>query len=407
MTAHPTRSHPLARAPIVDRLSGWLGTAWQRGWLPVPSLDPNELWHSAAKGFGDRSEEAEQAGRDPEDVADFRLRLEALCQAVTEEARLNPLGKAMAWGQLVRVIRNRLRFGALWAERPELLATKLAPPIIVIGHMRSGTTRIHKLLAADPGHSATRYCDASHPVPSFPDMRRLKGAFDLMIMRRINPWIDTIHPMASGEVEEELGWIAAALNHSIYESQWRIPGYSAFSEALDPAPIYREFARMLKTDATHRRLASRPRVLKVPAFSEDLATLLTQFPDARIVIAERQKEAVLRSAVSLVANQMAIQSDECDLTWIENEWRRKLELREARMAAALDRWKKPVARLHFDDLNANWEREIRRTYREIGISLSGEALAAMRREMSGSERGQHRAHSAQLAHFAKITATAG
>ncbi|MBD2841283.1 sulfotransferase family protein [Erythrobacter rubeus] len=407
MTSLPIRSHPLDRAPIVDRSNGWLQHAWDRGWLPAPSLQPEELWDAAAKGFGDRAEEAEIAGRSPEDVADFRLRLENLCNAIMTEADLNPMGQAMAWGQLVRVIRNRLRFGALWAQRPELLATKLAPPIIVIGHMRSGTTRIHKLLAADPAHSATRYCDASHPVPSFPDMRRLKGAFDLMMLRRINPWIDTIHPMASGEVEEELGWLAAALNHSIYESQWRIPSYSAFSEARDPAPIYREFARMLKTDAAHRGLAAHPRVLKVPAFSEDLSTLLAQFPDARIVLAEREPEAVLRSAVSLVANQMAIQCDSCDLGWIESEWRRKLDLREARMGAALSEWEGPVARLNFDDLNADWEREIRRTYRELGMPFTREALMAMRREMSGSESGQHRAHSQQLAHFASIAAPAG
>ncbi|GMN04020.1 sulfotransferase [Erythrobacter sp. MTPC3] len=403
----PQRSHPLARAPIVDKSNGWLKQAWSRGWLPPPSLDPEELWAAAAKSLGAQAGEAEIAGRNPGDVADFRLRLSELTRAIMAEADLNPIGRAMAWGQLVRVIRNRLRFGALWSGRPELLATKLAPPIIVIGHMRSGTTRIHKLLAADPAHSATRYCDASHPVPSFPDMRRLKGAIDLMMMRRINPWIDTIHPMASGEVEEELGWIAAALNHSIYESQWRIPSYSAFSEARDPAPVYREFARMLKTDAAHRGLADRPRVMKVPAFSEDLAALLALFPDARLVLAERENDAVLRSAVSLVANQMAIQCDSCDLGWIENEWRRKLALREARMGAALKGWNGPVARLNFDALNADWESEIRRTYSDLGMELSGEALALMSREMAGSEDGHHRAHSQQLAHFARSANLSG
>ena len=38
----------------------------------------------------------------------------------------------MAWGQLSRMVKNRLAFGALWLERPELLATSLAPPIIII-----------------------------------------------------------------------------------------------------------------------------------------------------------------------------------------------------------------------------------------------------------------------------------
>lgn len=397
----PQRSHPLARAAIIDTANRWLQRAWDKGWLPAPALGADELWAAAASKPGRSTEAAEMAGRSAADVADFRQRLEQLVVAITAQADLNPLGRTMAWGQLVRVIRNRLRFGALWNDRPALLTTRLAPPIIVIGQMRSGTTRIHKLLAADPAHSATRYCDAAHPVPGFPDMRRLKGAIDLMMMRRINPWFDSIHPMASGEVEEELGWIAAALNHSIYESQWRIPAYSRFSEARDPAPVYREFARVLRTDAAHRGLADKPRVLKVPAFSEDLTALLAQFPDARLVLAEREHDAVLRSAVSLVANQMTIQCDSCDLDWIENEWRRKLALREARMTAALDHWTGPVVRLDFDALNADWEAEISRTYAELGITLRSQALAAMRRKMAVSETGNHHAHSEHLAHFAK------
>lgn len=382
-----------------------LGRAWDKGWLPIPTLDPAQLWEIAAKPLGDGAAEAEAGGREAADVADFRERLGALTMAVQGEAKLNPLGLAMAHGQLVRVIRNRLRFGALWNARPELLATELAPPIIIIGHMRSGTTRIHRLLAADPAHSHTRYCDAYHPVPSYSglgrfDLRRIKGAADLAMLGALNPWLQSIHPMASDRVEEELAWIAGALNHSIYESQWHIPGYSAFSEARDPAAVYREFARILYTDAAHRDIASRPRVMKVPAFAEDLATLLSLFPDARLVVAQRESEAVLRSAISLVANQMAIQSDACDLAWIEGEWRRKLALREERMENALKSWTGRIAHLHFDALNADWESEVERTYAELELDLTPLALSAMHAEMSGSKSGSHLAHSSQLAQFA-------
>jgi hypothetical protein len=395
----PVRDHPLARGRLATHASILLGSAWNNGWLPTPSLDPHDLWAAAAKGFRGRVHEAEIGGRRPEDVADFRLRLAKLTQALEEQADLNPLGRAMAHGQLVRVIRNRLQFGALWTQRPELLATKLAPPIIVIGHMRSGTTRIHKLLAADPAHSHTRYCDAYHPVPASFGRSRFKGWLDLTMLGALNPWLQVIHPMASGAVEEELAWIAGALNHSIYESQWHVPGYSEFSEARDPAPIYREFARVLRSDAAHRGLQTLPRILKVPAFAEDLDTLLAQFPDARLVVAKRDSNAVLRSAVSLVANQMAVQSDNCDLARIETEWQRKLALREERMEAVLSGWNGPITYLHFDALNAQWQSEIARTYSELGLTLTDAALEAMQREMAMSAGGVHRAHSEQLARF--------
>lgn len=399
--AAPVRDHLLARGPLADRANAFLGKAWERGWLPPPALDPDALWALAAKPYGARAEVAEHGGRAPEDVADFRERLARLVASIAAQADLNPLGRAMAWGQLSRAVKNRLAFGNLWLERPGLLETPLAPPIIVIGHMRSGTTRIHTLLAADPTHSHTRYCDAYHPVPGKLGMNRVKAALELAMLGLLNPWMQSIHPMAPAAVEEELAWISAALHHSIYESQWHIPAFSAWSEARDPAPIYREFRRILQTDAAHRGIADKPRVLKVPAFAEDLSTLLDLFPAARLVIAEREHEAVLRSAISLAANQMAMQSDSCCLDAIEARWRHKIALREARMAEALASWQGPVARACYDALNADWEAAITGIYADLGLTLTPEARAAMHKVMAASEDGHHRAHAAQLARFAE------
>lgn len=397
--APPPRDHLLARGPLAERANTFLGKAWDRGWLPPPALDPDALWALAAKPYGARAGAAEHGGRSPEDAADFRERLERLCAALHAEADLNPLGRAMAWGQLSRVVKNRLAFGALWLDRPELLETPLAPPIIVVGHMRSGTTRIHTLLAADPAHSHTRYCDAYHPVPAPLGMNRVRAAMELAMLGLLNPWMQSIHPMAPAAVEEELAWLSAALHHSIYESQWHIPAYSAWSEARDPLPVYREFTRILATDAAHRGLADKPRVLKVPAFAEDLATLLALFPDARLVIAEREHEAVLKSAISLAANQMAIQSDTCCLEAIEARWRHKIALREARMVAALEGWQGPVARACFDALNTDWESAIAGIYAGLGLTLTPQARAAMHKVMAASEDGHHRQHAEQLARF--------
>ena len=400
----PPRPHLLARGKRAVQANDFLGRAWDKGWLPPPRLDSENLWAIAAKGLGARAPAAEHGGRSNEDVADFRERLARLCASVVDEADLNPLGQAMAFGQLLRTVKTRLALGDLWTRRPALLATPLAPPIIVLGHMRSGTTRIHKLLAADPAHAHTRYCDAYHPVPARAGVNRAKAAVELALLGVLNPWMQSIHPMAPAAVEEELAWISAALHHSIYESQWRIPAYSAWSEARAPLPVYREFRRIFQTDAAMRGNAAKPRVLKVPAFAEDLDTLLSLFPDARLVLASRDPAAVLKSAVSLAANQMAVQSDNCDLAQIEGLWRHKIGLREARLAAVLAGWQGPMVQLAFDELAADWEGAIQRCYRALGLVLTPEALGAMRRVMAASERGAHHSHAAQLAGFTSAAA---
>ena len=389
LSALPPRSHPLARAKLVERVNALLERAWASGLCSRPSLDPEALWRKAcltAPAAG------ENGGRTAAEIADFRLRLERLSISLESEAALNPLGRTLAHGQLVRAIRHRLRLGALWQREPELAAQAIAPPIIVVGQMRSGTTRVHRLLASDPAHAGTRFCDSWHPAPPGgigPDLRPLWSALSLLVARGLDPWLDSIHPFGVTRPDEELGWLAAGLDHCAYEAQWRIPGFTAFSEARDAAPVYSEFARILRTDAARRGNAGLRRVLKVPQFAEDLTVLLARFPDAAVVRTRRDLSEVAASAASLIANQMAIQSDTSDLTWIEAECRRKIALREARLDKALNAWRGPIAQVSFAKLEAGWEAQVVRLYAGLALPLTVEARAAMAREHG---RAAHRAH---------------
>lgn len=221
----------------------------------------------------------------------------------------------------------------------------------------------------------------------------------LAIARRINPWLDTLHPFGPTRADEEIGWLAAALDACTYEAQYRITGYVAWSEARRAHAVYREFARLLRTDAATHGNAAMPRVLKCPQFCEHLPALLEQFPDARLVVTHRDHREVLASSVSMVAAQSAFQSDQLSLADIEAEWRRKIALREARVEAALAQWTGPVARVDFAALSADWRGEISRTYAALGLALTPQALSAMETEQARSARDAHHAHARDLARF--------
>ncbi|WP_199857886.1 sulfotransferase family protein [Erythrobacter sp. EC-HK427] len=386
----------MARSPHVERANRWLESLWERGFANKPSLDPAVLWEKALK---DSPAAGEAGGRSAQDVADFRERLIALTHALQAEARLNSLGLTIAHGQLVRVIRQRLELGALWASTPDVLAHPMAPPIIVVGQMRSGTTRVHRLLAADPAHAATRFCDSWLPVPRRPDTRPAWSALSLLAARTLDPWLDSIHPFGVTRADEELGWLACALDHCAYEAQWRIPSFSAWSEARDPAPVYREFARILRTDAHFHGNAMQPRVLKVPQFAEDLPALLEQFPEARLVMTKRCQDDLAASSASLVANQMTIQSDTPCIDWIRSEVQRKIALRQERMAEARAAFTGPVADVDFRDLDKDWEAAVARIYADLGLTLSPKALAAMQAEQRRACHSPHTEHAAQVACF--------
>lgn len=396
--AIPLRPHPLTRARAAEWADRAVQALWDKGVTPKPPLEPDYLWQVGSRGF---EEQDESSLRDAAEIADFRERLDQLCAALRDEAGLNALGHTMAYGQLTSAIRKRHALGRTWRNDPSLAGSAIAPPIIVLGQMRAGTTRMHRLLAADPRHSGTRFCNSHDPVPARPDLRPLKAGAALAIARRLNPWLDTLHPFGATRIDEEIGWLAGAFSPATFEAQWHVPGFVGWSEAREADPVYAEFARILRTDAATMGDRHRPRVLKCPQFAEDLPALLAQFPDARLVVTLRNPAEVLESSVSLVASQMAFQSDHTDLRRIEAEWQRKLALREARLEDALKEFRGPVARVEFDDLEADWRAEIARTYDALGLELTDAALQAMAREQRHSRDGAHRRHRAQLAGFAE------
>ena len=390
------RPHLFARsrfAKVCDRL---IETVWDRGWDEKPSLDPDYLWTLASKGY---SEEDEYSIRSSEDVEDFRLRLERLCASLREEAALNSLGHTMAYGQLRNAIRKRHALGRLWRERPKLASTPIAPPIIVLGQMRSGTTRVQRLFDADPKLAGTRFCDSHDPVPSRPDLRPLKARAALFMARRVNPWLDTFHPFGATQTDEEIGWLSAALSPAAFEAQWRIPSYVAFNEGHDQTPVYREFARMLRTDAATAENAEKPRVLKCQQFAEDAKALLDQFPDAKVVRCTRAQDEVHASSVSMVASQMAYQSERHMLADLEAEWARKIDHRERRLDQALESFSGPVAEIRFEDLNADSVAAMASVYKALDMPFDRSARDCMKAEIEEAGRSPHRMHREQIEHL--------
>lgn len=385
----PPRPHLLARSRSAQMADRALEAIWAKGLQPCPELTPDAMWALGAEGFG---EDDEHIGRSADEVADFRNRLGHLCHALTSEARLNSLGHTMAYGQIKSAIRMRHRLGRLWREVPGIEQTPIAPPIIVVGQMRAGTTRMHRLLAADPAHAGTPLYRAVDPVRPNIDFRPGTTRAALAMARLINPWIDTMHPFGARRVDEELPWLSYAFSPCALEAQYHIPSFITFSEGSDARPVYREFARILRSDAAQADDAQRPRVLKCPQFAEDLAPLLAQFPDARVVVTSRASEEVLASSVSIVASQMAYQSVHADLGAIEAEWQRKLALREARMAQVLAQFAGPVARVEFEALGADWEGELERVYAALGLDFTDLARKAMRAEMGRAKTSPHHRH---------------
>ncbi len=382
-------SRPPRRTRFIDTLNAGIGLARRTGIADPPVLEKAALMERASARTG------------LDDFGDpwFERPLDVLLDAVRDQARLNPAGEWSALQQFDKVLVDRLWAQQWFATHPEILARPLPRPVVIVGPMRSGTTRIHRLLAADHRFSHLRSFETISPVPR-PGFRHGEGDFRVTLAARIlkvarlaNPRTLTIHPTGPLEPEEELGLLVSSFWGMKHEAQWWVPDYGRWCEAQDATPAYRQMARLLRLIGWSQQASSlRPWVLKTPQHMLDLPALLRVFPDARLIFTHRDPLAVVGSAASLAWNQTIIYSDHADAGRVGEEWLRKTRLQVDRMIAA--RAEIPADRqidIHYEEMDRDWQATMARLYRFLGLDLAPAlpAMAAYQRRAAGLKRRPH------------------
>ncbi|MGX7952854.1 sulfotransferase family protein [Tsuneonella sp. HG249] len=340
----------------------------------------------------------------------FERPLDVLLESVRKEARLNAAGEVAAAGQFRHVLRDRL-LTQMWLKRhPEISARPIPHPVVIVGPMRSGTTRLHRLLAADRRFSHLRTFETISPVPR-PDFEQVlaghkadfrpKLAGRIMNVARLaNPRTLSIHPTGPFEPEEELGLLVASFWGMKHDAQWTVPSYGRWCEGEDATPAYRHMADLLRLIGWSQRESSlRPWILKTPQHMLDLRALLKVFPDARLIFTHRDPRQVVGSAASLAWNQTIIYSDHADAAGIGRKWLRKTALMVDRMMDS--RRAVPSERMidvQYEDMERDWRGTMSRIYRFLGLDMEN-AVPGMERYIERSRALKRRPHRYSLAQF--------
>lgn len=387
----PPRPQRARLAPV----NAALERAWARGWASRPCLEPAALAAAARRA----------TGLDDFGSGDgWRERLERLSEALTREAALTPLGTTIAYGQIVAALSARARAAALWRRHPEIERVPIPSPIVVVGQMRSGSTRIQRLLACDDQFAFTQFYESWNPLPKWDwlpiDDRKLRAWLALRVARLLNPEFGFIHPTSTQAADEEIGFHNIALYGAAFETQWRVPSFARHCEQTDSTPVYAEFRRFLQTVRWLRKdRDERPWILKVPQFTQDLAAVIETFPDARLVALHRDPAEVVGSSASLIHNQMTVQSDRIDRAWIGREALRKVVLRQQRVEQARARNDAPWADIGFEAVAADWRTEVAKVYALLERPLPSRAERRMERFMQRRSHARLRRHRYDLADF--------
>jgi hypothetical protein len=325
---------------------------------------------------------------------EFERPLEALL-ADYATADLNAIGVLILRAGIVHSLRMRLRAQEWIRRHPEILEERVVAPVVVVGMMRSGTTLLQRLLAADPRFQCAYGWEVVEAAPRLDysfvgvDPRIAVSEGREAKSRELAPDLFAIHPMYAREAEEEIVFLADAFLSHVPESGAYLPNYRSWLDAQDFTPAYSYLHRMLQFLQWQKRrcgVDAQRWVLKSPAHLGYLGQLRAQFGDLHIVHMHRDPRATIASGASLNATLHAMHADTVDVDRVGAQWLQRMGWTNDRAMATRDTWTceiggeaDRVTDIAFDDAVADPIGQVTRVYDAIGLPLTVEAETAMRR----------------------------
>lgn len=311
-------------------------------------------------------------------------------------ADLNAIGTHVLRSGIVHSLRMRLRAQEWIRRHPEILDEPIAPPIVVVGMMRSGTTLLQRLLAADPrfvcayGWEVVEIAprlEYRFDGPDVPDPRIAISEAREAKSRELAPELFAIHPMYAREAEEEIVFLADAFLSHVPESGAHLPHYRSWIDAQDFTPAYDYLYRMLqflqwqkRQRRPQRSAPGRRWVLKSPAHLGYLDLLRARFPGLHVVHMHRDPRTAIASGAGLNATLHAMHADTVDRRRVGAQWLQRMGWTNDRAMTARDGWPDDaVTDIGFDDAVADPIGQVARVYDAVGVPLTAEAERAMRR----------------------------
>lgn len=188
---------------------------------------------------------------------------------------------------------ERLRYARRVAQTP------VAPPLFVLGIWRSGTTHLHNLLARDDRYAFPNTFEIFFPH-SFLSTQRISAPLMQSCMPATRPMDNVKYGVAEPQ-EDEFALAASGLSPLV--GLWGFPRsgehYRKYLTFRGATPA--EVERWKDLWMTFLRKVSfrygKPLVLKSPAHTGRIKTLLELFPDAKFVHIHRDPYTVFQSTV--------------------------------------------------------------------------------------------------------------
>lgn len=323
--------------------------------------------------------------------------VQALLDALVREAELRPSGIEAQRANLVRVLCNRLRIENMLQRHPEILDEEIRGPIIITGLPRSGTTKMLRLMAADPGLQKLLLWKILNPaplgplVPGEPDPRIGIAEQLSATMREYFPDFYAGHPMNAHEPDEEEWLLDFVMRGYVNCHSARIPSFNDWMDTQDFSTWYVYLRKVLQLLQWQDGSSKKTWLLKAPSHMNRLNWLFETFPDATIVHCHRDPVTTITSISALTEACRRMYSD---LDSAREGGRYMLEHWSAQLRGYMQlrpqfEQQHRFVDIAYSEITGDWRAAIKRIYAAAGVELSDEARAAMQAWEADNPQGKH------------------
>lgn len=320
------------------------------------------------------------AGLDDFGDLHFMKGLSVLIDGFGSEARLSAIGDQLAYGGVLNMLVNKLRYVRDVKAHPQILDEAITRPIIILGLPRTGTTKLQRILSADPQAQGMLYWKMMNPAPlpseqpGNPQGRIEAAQAAVAMLTEQFPGFIARHPTEALQPDEEVLLMQGSFEHEVTWLFARSPSFYDYALSCDPRPKYRYLrSQMQYLQWQDGGARGRHWVLKSPCHTGFVDTLLETFPDAVLVHCHRDVNGLLPSIAGLVEEMRRIHSDHVDRKVLGEEM---LDYFGRGMDRYLQKREKlePDRILHvrYQDVIDDALGVVRRIYARAGLALTGE-----------------------------------
>ena len=227
--------------------------------------------------------------------------------SVSTEAGLGPVGQEVLRMDTIRLLANRLRLQADRQAHPEIAQEDVSDPIVITGLPRTGTTKLHRAIAADAARYSLPFWLAMSPAridgpPDGPDPRIAIGDAHAAGLAQMGPDFMAAHPMTTHEAEEEVLLLQMTFDRAAaFTWYYDAPSHLEVVRDRPQSGAYRylkEVLQNLQWQQGGRR--GKSWILKSPVHLGELDALLEAFPSATVVHCHRAVDVAMPSLCRLV-----------------------------------------------------------------------------------------------------------